>query len=206
MTGAYRCGHLRARLDGGVLLTATNAWTVMRKENGTFNDTRNYLSVPDANLWDTLLTEDAKESVLALTGKQAELAVRGTSAALFAPTPMGHVTVGGAVTNFLIDLVFRLRVKAADGSALVSEAVVALADELVAAGYTNSAAETSGSYNLKVAVPRERVTPGDLFFVWDFTRTEGVKSVGIVTTNALVDAVCVETVKEVGDGTVLFML
>lgn len=205
-TAAYRCGHLRARLDGGVLLAATNAWAVMRKENGTFNDTRNYLSVPDANLWNTSLTADAKESVITMAGKQAELAVRGAPTAVFPAAPMGHVTVGGVVTNFLIDLVFRLRVKAADGSAMAPEAVTALADGLIAAGYTNSAAETSGSYNLKVAVPRERVAPGDLWFAWDFTRTEGVKTVGVAMTNAVVDAVSVETVKEVGDGSVLFLL
>jgi len=205
-SAGYRCGHLRARLDGGVLLSATDTFTVMKKLSGTFTAARNYLSVPDAGLWTTSLVAGATESAITLAGKQAELVMHGTQSASFAAVPMGHVTVGNVATNFLVELIIRLRATAADGSELAPESLAVLASDLVGAGYTNSAAETSGIYNLKVSIPQEYVVPGNAFFAWDFTRTAGVKMIGTVTTNALVNAVRVEAVKTVGKGTVIFVL
>jgi len=115
-TSGYRCGHLRARLDGGVMLSATNDFTVMKKLNGTFDDTRNYLSVPDESLWVTSLVAGATESAVKLTGKQADLAMNGQKSAAFTGVPMGHVTVAGLTTNHLIELVVRMQVTAANGS------------------------------------------------------------------------------------------
>ena len=132
--------------------------------------------------------------------------MHGTQSASFAAVPMGHVTVGNVATNLLVELIVRLRATAADGSAITPESLAALASDLVGAGYTNSAAETSGIYNLKVSIPQEYVVPGNAFFAWDFTRTAGVKTVGTVTTNALVNAVRVEAVKTVGKGTVILVL
>jgi hypothetical protein len=204
-SSGYRCGHLRVRLDGGVLLSATNAFAVMKKRSGTFTDTRNYLSVPDAGLWATSLVAGATEAAITLAGKQADLALRGQQSATFGAVPMGYVTVGNITTNLLIELVVRLRATAADGSALTTEGMNALVGGLVGAGYTHSAAEVSGIYNLKVAVPPESVVPGDSCFAWDFTRTAGIKTIGTVTTNALVSAVSVEPVKGFGRGTVFLL-
>jgi hypothetical protein len=204
-SSGYRCGHLRVRLDGGVLLSATNAFVVMKKRSGTFTDTRNYLSLPDTSLWATSLVSGATEATIALTGKQADLAMHGQQSATFGAVPMGYVAVGNLTTNLLIELVVRLRATAADGSALTTEGLNALVGGLVGAGYTNSAAEASGIYNLKVAVPQESVVPGGACFAWDFTRTAGIKSVGVVTTNALVSAVSVESVKGFGNGTTFLL-
>jgi len=205
-SAGYRCGHLRARLDGGVLLSASDTFTVMKKLSGTFTDARNYLSVPDSGLWVTSLVAGATESAITLAGKQAELVMHGAQSASFAAVPMGHVTVGNVATNFLVELIVRMRATAADGSEITPEGLTALAEGLVDAGYTNSAAETSGIYNLKVAVPQAYVAPGSAFFAWDFTRTAGIKTVGTVTTNALVNAVSVEAVKAISTGTVIFVL
>lgn len=205
-SAGYRCGHLRMRLDGGVLLSETDTFTVMKKLSGTFSDARDYLSVPDTGLWVTSLVAGATESAVTLAGKQADLVMHGTQNAVFSAVPMGHVKVGNVDTDFLTELVVRLRATAADGSEITTEGLAALADGLVAAGYTNSAVETSGIYNLKVAVPQEYVTPGNAYFAWDFTRTAGIKTIGAVTTNALVSAVRVEAVKTVGTGTVIFVM
>jgi hypothetical protein len=69
-------------------------------------------------------------------------------------------------------------------AATYGNTVSSLVAQLVAIGYTNSAADSSGGYNLRVVIPKTCLTTNNpSYFLWDFTDT----SLG--TTNATVSGV-----------------
>jgi hypothetical protein len=205
---ATRCGNLRLRPDGGVMVTATNKFTLMKLDPywdgtgemkfwGTFlklnngnAKTQNFRSLPDPSLWTVSLSEDAYSVHATLAEPVASLGgMSGTADFSASPLPMGSVELSNVRKGNLKTWFARLKVTGADGGALAPEELESLADALVAAGYTNSSASASSEYNLTVGVPPELMVSGKARFVWDFTRTESARTVDAVTTNALVVAV-----------------
>lgn len=120
--------------------------------------------------------------------KQADLDLKGTTSASFAARAMGHVTVANVQTNRLIELHARLAVTPGD------KTLEQLAADLVAAGYTNSVVESSGPYNLRVAIPADcvvdRTVQSPSYFAWDFTDPT------TLATNATVTAVSLEALQD----------
>ena len=198
----YRCGHLRVGFDGGVLLTQTNAFTLIDSPSNIFNTWSgyDYITRPDTNMWTEALAAGNKQSRITLANgyKQADLEIGGTLSASFAEQAMGHVTLANLSTNRLLGLAVRLAVneKAKTVSALVAD--------LVAAGYTNSVAEVSGVYDIKVVLPPDCVvdktvkTPS--YFAWDFT------DVTTSVTNATITAVKIERMLPPPTGTMIRIL
>jgi hypothetical protein len=205
---ATRCGNLRLRPDGGVMVTATNKFTLMKldpywdgtgemKFFGTFlklnngnAKTQNFRSLPDPSLWTVSLSEDAYSVYATLAEPVASFGgMSGTADFSASPLPMGSVELSNVRKGNLKTWFARLKVTGADGGALAPEKLESLADALVAAGYTNSSASASSEYNLTVGVPPELMASGKTRFVWDFTRTESARTVDAVKTNALVVAV-----------------
>ncbi len=187
---AYRCGHLRVGLDGGIVLSQTNAFTLIQWP-GWWNLNYDYLSRPDGNMWTEATTNNAgrvSRITLANGYKQADLDLKGTASASFAARAMGHVTVANVQTNRLIELHARLAVTPG------GKTLEALAADLVAAGYTNSVVESSGPYNLRVAIPADcvvdRTVKSTSYFLWDFTDPT------TLATNATVTAVSLEALRE----------
>ena len=189
---AYRCGHLRVGLDGGMVLSQTNSFALLKWGNqATWSGNGDYLSRPDADMWTSTLkaTKPAEDRITLANGyKQADLDVRGTTRASFAARAMGHVTVANVRTNGLVELHARLAVTPGD------KTLEQLAADLVAAGYTNSVVESSGPYNLRVAIPPDCVVDKSVqspsYFIWDFTDPT------TLATNATVTAVSMEVVRE----------
>ena len=189
---AYRCGHLRVGLDGGVVLSQANSFALLKWGSlSTSAANGDYLSRPDADMWTSTLktTSPAEDRITLADGyKQADLDVRGTTRASFAARAMGHVTVANVRTNGLVELHARLAVTPGD------KTLEQLAADLVAAGYTNSVVESSGPYNLRVAIPPDCVVDKSVqspsYFIWDFTDPT------TLATNATVTAVSMEVVRE----------
>jgi len=184
---AYRCGHLCIGLDGGVMLSKDNSFRLMNWNSSTSAGYGDYLSKPDPNMWTETLTtaNPAHDDITLANGyKMGNLDFDGTTSAQFAEQSMGHVTVENISKRKLVNLVMRMAVTEKDKN--LSEIV----DDLVDAGYTNSIAETSGIYNLKVAIPAEYVVDSSdvatSYFAWDFTDTTSG------TTNATVTAIEVQ--------------
>lgn len=126
-TDGYECGHLRVGLDGGVLLSQTNAFSVLTGvKSGQFG----FLSKPVASMWDVTKEGESSRITLAGGGNKGLLDMRGTPATgVFEAVPMGHVTVQNVSTNRLIQLSVRMAVQA--GAQTLSEVVAGM----VAAGY-----------------------------------------------------------------------
>jgi hypothetical protein len=198
--GAYRCGHLRVGMDGGVVLSQTNAFTLMKWLSANPSLSYDYLSRPDSNMWvESLTTVSPRKSLITLSDgyKQADLGIGGTTSAIFAERAMGHVTVANISTNRLLGLVVRMAVNEQ------AENVTNLVEDMIAAGYTNSVVESSGSYDLKLVIPLEYVVDKSVIsssiFAWDFTDpTTGV-------TNATVTAVSFELEHPPAMGTILLL-
>ena len=200
----YRCGHLRVGFDGGVLLTQTNAFTLIDSPSTQIKTwgtpVLDYITRPDTNMWTEALASGNKQSRITLANgyKQADLEIGGTLSASFAEQAMGHVTLANLSTNRLLGLAVRLAVneKAKTVSALVAD--------LVAAGYTNSVAEVSGVYDIKVVLPPDCVvdktvkTPS--YFAWDFT------DVTTSVTNSTITAVKIERMLPPPTGTMIRIL
>lgn len=165
---AYRCGHLRMGVDGGVVLSQTNAFTLLAWP-GWWNLTYDYLSRPDPNMWTEYSNAVTYVSRVALANgyKQADLDMKGTKSTSFAQRAKGHVTLANVQTNRLIEMIVRMALTPAGKS------VSNLVADMVAAGYTNSAVEDSGLYNVKLAIPASNVvdkaTRTPSYFIWDFT-------------------------------------
>jgi len=197
---AYRCGHLRVGMDGGVVLTDTNVFAVLQWATGTSASYGDYISTPDTNMWTTSLktSSPAASSITLSDGyKQADLSIGGTTSAAFAEHAMGHVTVANINTNRLLGLVVRMAVNEQ------AKSVTNLVEDFIAAGYTNSVVESFGSYDLKLVIPPDCVvdktvrTPS--IFAWDFTDpTTGV-------TNATVTGVSFEMELPPAMGTMLLL-
>jgi len=85
-----------------------------------------------------------------------------------------------------------------------AKTVSALVADLVAAGYTNSVAEVSGAYNIKVVLPPDCVVDKTIkspsYFAWDFT------DVTTSVTNATITAVKVERILPPPTGTMIRIL
>ena len=197
---AYRCGHLHVGMDGGVLLSKTNQFTLLRWTNGYVASSYDYLSRPDTNMWTEEVTADSpRASRITLSDgyKQADLSIGGTSSASFAEHAMGHVTVANLSTNRLTGLVIRMDVNEQ------AKSVSNLVADMIAAGYTNSVVESFGDYDLKLVIPPDCVVDKSVespsIFAWDFTDpTTGV-------TNATVTAVSVEMEQSPAMGTLLML-
>lgn len=185
-------GELRVKLDGGVLLTATNAFTLFEKKTSSFN-TSTHASLPDATLWTVSKAPvvSPTREIATLNGKLAEIAMQ--EAATFTPTAMGYVSVSGLNKRRTIDWVAWMQIMDPENASqdASGETLAFLQDNLVAAGYTNSVVAQNGIYNLKVAIPAEYMSEGNANFVWDFTDPGRANTLATPTTNALVKAVFV---------------
>lgn len=188
-----RCGNLRVKLDGGILVTDRDQFTLLTTshKNSTFNDfggAGDFLSLPDANLWEEVLSSNSRTCSVQLVAATCAAKWDEDAIALAKPLPMGSVELSNVSTNKMKELCVGLSVKAADGSALGDDALAALKDNLVAAGYTNSVCEAGAAYNLTAVIPPDAIGNGNRRFVWDFTETKGIKTIDTVVTNALVTA------------------
>ena len=220
---AARCGNLRLRPEGGVMVTATNEFLLMkmdqywdgtgeRKFYGTFLNQNNgnskvqtFRSLPDAALWNVSLSADALSVSAALAEPLASFP--GASGKLdlsSAPAPMGSVALSNVRKGNMKTWRAHLKVSAADGGELGADELDGLAAALLEAGYEGSKVLDDGEYDLMVEVPADLMPQGPARFVWDFTRTESARTVDSVTTNAVVTAVLVETEPLVGGTTVNF--
>ncbi|MDD4017726.1 MAG: hypothetical protein PHV28_07245 [Kiritimatiellae bacterium] len=203
-SGGYACGHLRVALDGGVLLSGTNKFTLLYASQAlSFDKYGGYISVPDTDMWNVTL-ENYKSSCVTLAegGYKGALTMGATQAlGPFAATPMGHVMLTNMQTNRLANLVIRMAVQA--GAKPVAEVVA----DMMSAGYTDSTVETSGVYNVKLSIPVadvvDKAETTTSFFVWDFTKTIGIADIDTVVTNALITSLAVEYDKLPPDGTVI---
>jgi hypothetical protein len=190
MQGQKKCGNLRVGLDGGVLLTQTNAFTLIETTN-YLTSAGDYLSKPDTNMWTEAFaggsghpTYGMSRITLSNGYKQGDLDMAGMKTADFAARAMGHVTIANVNTNaFEQGLAVWLDVDAVTYGNTVSN----LVDGLVAAGYTNSTVTTESPYNVIVVVPKGNVTDGSYYFLWDFT------DVTTGATNATVSRVLLTT-------------
>jgi hypothetical protein len=81
--------------------------------------------------------------------------------------------------------------------------------DFVAAGYTNSAVETEGDYNVKLVIPAADVVDRSVAplssFAWDFTQTLSITNVESVVTNATVTALELEYTKLPYPGTLILV-
>ncbi|MDX9868893.1 MAG: hypothetical protein RBT78_13320, partial [Kiritimatiellia bacterium] len=197
---AYRCGHLRVALDGGALLLRTNAFALM---TGVKSSTHYYTSLPDSNLWSVQTLLNTTSGVALASGSlKGALSAGGVMAAgPFDPAPMGHVEIANLKTNRLIALNVRL---ALTPGAKTLEQVVA---DFAAAGFTNSAVEAEGGYNVRLTIPAaevpDRSAAPTAWFAWDFTRTPSITNVTAVVTNATLTALKVELEKLPDQGTLI---
>jgi len=195
----YECGHLRAGLDGGVLLTRTNTFALL---TGVKSSNFGFLSHPDTSMWDVARIDEESRITLAVGGSKGSLDMSGTKAAgPFTAVPMGHVDIANIRTNRLIELNVRMALTA--GAKSVAQVVA----DMVEAGYTNAVEEAEGGYNVKLVISAEDVVDRAVaplsWFTWDFTETEGIQTVGSVVTNAMVTALALEAVKLPEPGTII---
>ena len=185
------------------MLTQTNTFTLIRAA-GLSDATHDYTSLPDANMWTESLVsnvnpanEDESRITLANGYKMGDLDmdILYTSAS-FPGTPraMGHVTLANVDTDALeLGLAAWLDVDTATYGNTAQD----LVDDLVAAGYTNSAVMTAAPYDLIAVVPKANVVDGSAYFAWDFT------DVTTGATNATVSAIQFTTWPPPPKGTVI---
>jgi T5SS/PEP-CTERM-associated repeat protein len=187
----YRTGHLRVGLDGGVLLTATNNFTLLHA--AYLNSTDDYNSEPDPNMWTEALvenvdggTDDESQITLANGYKMGDLDMNGTLLASFAGTPraMGHVTLANLDTSRMPE---GLAIFMDVDTASYGNTDANLAAEMVAAGYEGSEDINEPPYDVRVVIPKAYATDGSAYFAWDFT------DVTTGATNATVSAVSFST-------------
>jgi hypothetical protein len=176
--GQSRGGYLKVGLNGGILLAKTNAFDLVTTP--TFSTTASYAGTPDSNLWVTTTNASFADATrtavrVTLTNSLANLDMNNVNGAVFSGRARGHVTLANFNTNLMDEgLAVYLNLDATTYGNTVTNLVA----QLVRAGYTNSAAESSG---LHVVIPKSYLTannPG--YFVWDFT------DVSAGTTNATV--------------------
>ncbi len=197
---AYRCGHLRVALDGGALLLRTNTFALM---TGVKSTGFNYTSLPDSNMWSVQELLNTTSSVaLASEALKGSLSVGGVMATgPFDPAPMGHVEISNLRTNRLVALNVRLALT--PGAKTLEQVVADFAD----AGFTNSAVESEGDYNVRLTIPAadvpDRSTTPTTWFAWDFTRTPSITNVTTVVTNATLTALKVELEKLPDQGSLI---
>ena len=220
---AARCGNLRLRPEGGVMVTATNEFLLMKmdqywdgtgekkfygtflKQNNGNNKVQTFRSLPDAALWNVSLSADALSVSAALAEPLASFpGALGRLDLSPAPAPMGSVALSNVRKGNMKTWRAHLKVSAADGGELGADELDGLAAALSEAGYEGSKVLDDGEYDLMVEVPSDLMPQGPARFVWDFTRTESARTVDSVTTNAVVTAVLVETEPLVGGTTVIF--
>jgi hypothetical protein len=195
----YRTGHLRVGLDGGVLLTATNNFTLLHA--AYLNSTDDYNSEPDPNMWTEALvenvdggTDDESQITLANGYKMGDLDMNGTLSASFAARAMGHVTLANIDSSALDQgLAAWLDVDTATYGNTAQD----LVDDLVAAGYTNSTVTAESPYDLIAVVPKADVVDGSAYLAWDFT------DVTTGATNATVSAIAFTTYPPPPKGTLV---
>ena len=181
----YRCGHLRVRLDGGVLLTTTNEFALLRATGSTTllnGDAPNhdYSSYPNAALWNTTLSADSRTAGVSFTEPLATLAPQATYAPA-TPASAGSVTLApGLPSEKIISAAVKLALTAPDGTALSAEALAAFADALTKAGYEGSAVlDNDPAYQLSVGLPvtgfSAEGTP--VRFAWDFSEAPSIRAI-----------------------------
>ena len=175
-----RSGHLRVGFDGGVLLTRTNAFTLVRTA-GLLPASPTYASVPDPGMWSEGLADGNKESRITLANgyNMGALDMQGLCATSFTARAMGHVTLANVDTN-----AFRqgLAVWMDLDTATFGQTAEILASNLVAAGYTNSTVTDVSPYDVLAVIPNAYVANGPGYFAWNFT------DVTTGTTNATLGA------------------
>jgi T5SS/PEP-CTERM-associated repeat protein len=163
-----RTGHLRVGFDGGILLTATNAFTLLRGASA-LSIPLTYNSVPDANMWTEALSNANKDDRITLANgyKMGALDMNSLGvAASFPARAMGHVTLANVNTNAFGE---GLAVWMDVDTAPYGQTAASLAGSLVAAGYTNSMATNSPPYDLLTVIPKAYTPNGSAYFAWDFT-------------------------------------
>lgn len=189
-----RCGNLRVKLDGGILVTDRDEFALLTTshKNSSFNafgGAGDFVSLPDPHLWEEVLSSNSRTCSVRLVSTELTANWKNGVVTLPSAMSMGSIQLANVRTNNMSELKVQMSVTAADGSALGADALSALRDGLVAAGYTNSVCSVGETYNLTAAVPSDVIGNGDRRFVWDFTETKGIKTVGTVVTNALVTSV-----------------
>ena len=185
--GQTNRGYLKAGLNGGILLAQTNAFDLVTAPSFSAAD---YAGKPDTNLWtvttNASFADPARAGVrITLTNacKQADLNMNGARSAGFNARAKGYVTIANLNSNAMDNgLAVYLDVDTTNYNNTVTNLVAGL----VAAGYTNSAADASGVYDLRVVIPKSYLTANNPnYFVWDFTDTSGSTN-GAGATNATV--------------------
>jgi hypothetical protein len=165
-TGRSRGGYLKVGLNGGILLAKTNAFDLLTAPTLS---TAAYASTPDTNLWATTTNASFADATrtavrITLTNSLASLNMNGTKTASFSARARGYVTLANFNTNLMDEgLAVYLNLDATTyGNTLTN-----LVAQLITAGYTNSAAESSG---LRAVIPKSYLTTNNpSYFVWDFT-------------------------------------
>ena len=179
---AYAGGHLRVALDGGVLLTEPTEFLLIEKKSGTGRDltnngSTNFASTPDGTLWTTALGSGNLKVTATMAAALGTVPANGETFAPESPSAVGSVQL----TQLQVGqkLTVSMRVRDADGHEMSQDALDSLVAGLAAAGYTNSTADASASYNLTAVLPGDCVTATSERFAWDFT----VNSVRDIATN-----------------------
>ena len=179
-----RCGHLRVRLDGGVLLTTANEFALLRATGTTTllnGDVPNhdYSSYPNAALWNTTLSADSRTAGVSFTAPLTTLASRTTYAPA-TPASAGSVTLAPGRASNILSAAVKLALTAPDGTALSAEALAAFADALTEAGYEGSAVlDNDPNYQLRVELPPAGFSADGtpVRFAWDFSEAPSIRAI-----------------------------
>jgi hypothetical protein len=202
---ACRAGHLRVRLDGGVMVSSQDSFDIMtipETRNATFLKYSNsagdlahiqksdFLSVPDTSLWTTNLSEDAKTVSISLAEPLAAVSWRGTSVDFSAaPKAMGNISLSNISTNNCLQWEVKMHLVDTDGNNLSDTKLDEILNGFIKAGYVNSEIITEDGANIKLVVSPEDMPLGNARFVWDMTDSSFVKTPELTVTNALVKSI-----------------
>ena len=189
-----RCGNLRVKLDGGILVTDRDEFPIMTTSHNNstftaFGGAGDFVSLPDPALWEEVLSSNSRTCSVRLVS--TDLAADWNEGVVTMPAPMamGSLCLQNVSTNNMREMMIAMSLNAPDGSSLGADALTALKDGLVAAGYTNSICDVASPYNLTAVVPADAIGSGNRRFAWDFTETKGIKTIGAVVTNAVLTEV-----------------
>jgi hypothetical protein len=202
---ACRTGHLRVRLDGGVMVSSRDTFDIMtipESQNATFLkfanslgnmdniQTHDFLSVPDTSLWKTNLSENARTVSISLAEPLAAVSWRGTSVDFSAaPKAMGNISLSNISTNNCLQWEVKMHLVDTDGNNLSDTKLDEILNGFIKAGYVNSEIITEDGANIKLVVSPEDMPLGNARFVWDMTDSSFVKTPELTVTNALVKSI-----------------
>ncbi len=156
-----RMNTLPVSLKGGVLLAATNEFTLMTYTYGSRDET------PPANpdIWATdWVADNDTRCRIRMTGYRGALAPDAETTAVFTPASAGVVSISNATAAaYPSGLSVQIDVEPQGATTLES-----IRDGIIDAGYTNTVIRPGDGYELTVVIPPEDLTASPSHFAWDF--------------------------------------